>query len=59
MNEQELFEKIKMNIAINNLKNEYNNKHTLNEEKKWRGYMMKKKLVAITCGSIILITGGV
>ena len=33
MNEQELFEKIKMNIAINNLKNEYNNKHTLNEEK--------------------------
>lgn len=58
MNEQELLKKFKMNVAINNFKNEYNNKHTLNEEEKWRRYMIKKKLVAITCGCIIMITGG-
>ena len=58
MNEQELLKKFKMNVAINNFKNEYNNKHTLNEEEKWRRYMIKKKLVAITCGGIIMITGG-
>lgn len=32
MDNQELLKKFKMNVAVNQFKNEYTNKHTLKEE---------------------------
>ena len=57
MDNQELLKKFKMNVAVNQFKNEYINKHTLKEEIKWRKYAMKRKLIAGLCGGFILISG--
>lgn len=57
MDNQELLNKFKMNVAVNQFKNEYINKHTLKEEIKWRKYAMKRKLIAGLCGGVILVSG--
>ncbi len=57
MDNNELLEKFKINVAVNQFKNEYTNKHTLKEEIKWRKYAMKRKLIAGLCGGFILISG--
>ena len=57
MDNQELLKKFKINVAVNQFKNEYTNKHTLKEEIKWRKYAMKRKLIAGLCGGFILISG--
>lgn len=57
MDNQELLKKFKMNVAVNQFKNESINKHTLKEEIKWRKYAMKRKLIAGLCGGFILISG--
>lgn len=59
MNDEELLEKFKMNVAIDNFRNEYTNEHTLNREIKWRGYSMRKKLIAGLCGCLLLVSGAV
>ncbi|MBP3254956.1 MAG: hypothetical protein J6M60_00480 [Clostridia bacterium] len=59
MNEKEILDKFKMQVAVSNFKNQSNNKHTLKEEINWRKYAMKKKLIAITCGVVLVISGGV
>lgn len=57
MDNNELLEKFKMNVAVNRFQNEYTNEHTLKEELKWRRYTMKRKLIAGLCGGIILVSG--
>ena len=57
MDNQELLKKFKINVAVNQFKNEYTNKHTLKEEIKWRKYALKRKLIAGLCGGFILISG--
>lgn len=59
MNEQEILNKLKMNIAISNFKNEYNNKHTLIEKIKLGEYMIRKKVIVTTCGLVFVISSGV
>lgn len=59
MNEKEILNKFKMNVAASNFKNEPKNKHTLKEEIDWRQYAMKKKIIAIACGLIVVVSGGV
>lgn len=55
MNNKEILEKFKMNIAVNNFKQEVTNEHTLKNE--WRGYAMKKKWIAGLCTGFILVSG--
>lgn len=59
MNNKELLEKLKENIAIQNFKDEIilekNKNNTL--ERKIGGIHMKKKLVSIVCGCFIIISG--
>ena len=57
MDNSELLEKFKMNIAINKFKKENTNDYTLKEELKWRRYAMKRKLIAGLCSGIILVSG--
>ena len=57
MDNSELLEKFKLNIAINKFKKENTDDYTLKEELKWRRYAMKRKLIAGLCGSIILASG--
>lgn len=57
MDHSELLEKFKMNIAINQLKNEYTNDYARKEKLKWRRYAMKRKLIAGLSGGIILVSG--
>lgn len=57
MDNNELLEKFKMNVAVNQFKNEYTKEHTLKEGLKWRRYGMKRKLIAGLCGGIILVSG--
>ena len=59
MNEEDIFNKFKMNVAVSNFKNESKNKHTLKEEIDWRKNDMKKKIIAIACGLVLVISGGV
>lgn len=53
MDSNKLLEKFKLNIAIEQFKNE----NTLKEETKWKRYAMKRKLVVGLCGGIILVSG--
>ena len=63
MNNKEMIEKLKMNIAVSNFKTELNEneeskEYALKNEKFWRLYEMKKKIaIMITC--IILMMYGV
>lgn len=57
MNNKRLVEKFKMNIAINNLKQELEKEHTLKNEKSWRRYTMKKRWIAGLCAGFIIISG--
>lgn len=58
----ELLEKLKLNIALSNFKEEQKNitnaKNTLNSNKVWR-YYMKRKIIAISLACFIMISGGV
>lgn len=56
MIDKELFEKVKMNIAINNLKDKKTD-NSLLEEIEWRNYSMKRKIIAALSGSLIFISG--
>ncbi len=57
MDNSELLEKFKMNVAANQFKNEYANGYALKEELKWRRYTMKRKLIIGLCGGLILVSG--
>lgn len=57
MDNSELLEKFKMNVAVNKFKKEYTDDYTLKEELKWRRYAMKRKLIAGLCGGVILVSG--
>ena len=62
MNNQEMIKRLKMNIAISNLKteivsNEKQKEYALKNEKFWRLYEMKKR-IAIIITSIVLIMSG-
>ena len=57
MDNSELLEKFKMNVAVNKFQKEYTNDYTLKEELKWRRYAMKRKLIAGLCGGVILVSG--
>lgn len=57
MDNSELLEKFKMNIAINKFKKENTDDYALKEELKWRRYAMKRKLIAGLCGGIMLASG--
>ena len=49
---KELFEELKNNISISNLEHEY----SLEDEKKWRSYDMKKNIIAISSACLVLIS---
>ena len=51
---KELFEELQNNIAISNFEKE---EYTLKKKIDWRGYTMKKKIVAISTACFILISG--
>ena len=57
MDNSELLQKFKMNVAVNNFKKEDTNDYTLKEELRWRRYAMKRKLIAGLCGGVILVSG--
>ena len=62
MNNKEMIEKLKMNIAVSNFKTELNaneesKEYALKNEKFWRLYEMKKR-IAIIITSIVLIMSG-
>ncbi len=57
MDNNELLEKFKMNVAVNQFKKEYANEHTQKEEIKGRIDTMKRKLIAGLCGGVILLSG--
>ena len=50
---KELFEELQGNIIADNFEKEY----TLKEKKYWRVYEMKKRIIAITMGGIMLASG--
>lgn len=54
MDNKELFEKFKMNIAINNFKQE---SHILQNSQRKREYVMKKRIIAGLCACFILVSG--
>ena len=47
---KELFEELQGNIIVDNFEKEY----TLKEKNYWRVYEMKKRIIAITMGGIML-----
>lgn len=53
MNSKELFEELQGNIAVSNFEEEY----TLKEKNYWRVYEMKKRIIAISMGAIMLASG--
>ncbi len=52
-NSKELFEELQGNIAVSNFEEEY----TLKEKNYWRVYEMKKRIIAISMGAIMLASG--
>lgn len=52
-NSKELFEELQRNIAVSNFEEEY----TLKEKNYWRVYEMKKRIIAISMGAIMLASG--
>ena len=50
---KELFEELQGNIIADNFEKEY----TLKEKNYWRVYEMKKRIIAITMGGIMLASG--
>ena len=50
---KELFEELQGNIIVDNFEKEY----TLKEKNYWRVYEMKKRIIAITMGGIMLASG--
>lgn len=62
INEDELLEKLRMNIAISNFKNDIKqeesiNEYTLKNKKFWRIYEMKKRIVAFGTICLMLVSG--
>ncbi|MEI3401771.1 MAG: hypothetical protein V8R51_05425 [Clostridia bacterium] len=52
-NSKELFEELQGNIAVSN----FGEKYTLKEKNYWRVYEMKKRIIAISMGAIMLASG--
>lgn len=52
-NSKELFKELQGNIAVSNFEEEY----TLKEKNYWRVYEMKKRIIAISMGAIMLASG--
>lgn len=63
MNNKEMLDKFKMNVAISNFEKECESKtnekgiYTLEKRKIWRDYIMKKRIIATTCVGMILMSG--
>ena len=56
MKNKELLDKLKLNIAISNFEEDLKEKSPLIKEN-WRSYSMKKKIIAISCMSVLLASG--
>lgn len=59
MNNKDIFNQFKLNIAINNFKEEYKNEHTLKENIKRKRYNMKKKIIIGVCTCCFALVSGV
>lgn len=59
MNKDDLIKKIKLNIALENFKDDLKEENTLEEKKHWMSWHIKKKVVTTICICLIVITGGV
>lgn len=63
MNNKEMLDKFKMNVAISNFEKECESKtnekgiYTLEKRRFWRDYIMKKRIIATTCVGMILMSG--
>lgn len=57
MKDEEILKKFKMNVAINNFRKEKTKEHTLKNKMNRRGYIMKRKLIAVLCGCFIFVSG--
>ena len=63
MNNKEMLDKFKMNVAISNFEKECESKtnekgiYTLEKRGFWRDYIMKKRIIATTCVGMILMSG--
>lgn len=63
MNNRQILDKFKMNIAISNFEKEYEREknqkgiYTLEKRGFWRDYIMKKRIIATTCVGMILMSG--
>ena len=63
MNNKQILDKFKMNIAISNFEKEYEREtmqkgiYTLEKRGFWRDYIMKKRIIATTCVGMILMSG--
>ena len=63
MNNKEMLDKFKMNVAISNFEKEYKREtnqkgiYTLEKRRFWRDYIMKKRIIATTCVGMILMSG--
>ena len=56
MKNKELLDKLKLNIAISNFEEDLKEKSPLIKEN-WRSYSMKKRIIAISCMSVLLASG--
>jgi len=62
MNNKEMLDKFKINVAISNFEKECESKtngkgiYTLERKGFWREYIMKKRIIATTCVGVILMT---
>ena len=59
MNNKDIFNQFKINVAINNFKEEYKNEHTLKEKIKRERYSMKKKIIIGVCTCCFALVSGV
>ena len=63
MNNKEMLDKFKMNVAISNFEKECEREknqkgiYTLKKRGAWRDYIMKKRIIATTCVGMVLMSG--